>query len=81
MRHEIDAEIVEGDDMRLVQQERAADPRRAALASRLQTDEVGEFTRAGPPLLDHGDAVGGCDRSRIDGVDALRTEPAQKRRQ
>ncbi len=67
--------------MRLVQQQGAADPCRAVLANRLQTDEIGEFTRASTTLLDHRDAVSGSDRARIDGVDALRAEPAQKRGQ
>ena len=79
--YQVDPEIVEGDDVRLVQQQRAAHPRGAVLADGLQTDEVGELARAGATLLDHRDPMSGRDRPRVDRVDALGAEAAEKRRQ
>ena len=40
LRHQVDPEIVELDDVRLVEQQGAADPRAAVLARCLQADQV-----------------------------------------
>src|SRR2546423_4312911 len=81
LRHEIDAEIVELHDMRLVEQHGAADPCGTMLTGGAQRDEVRELAGPCTALLDNGDAVGGGDSPGVDRVDALSAEPAEKRRE
>src|SRR5207302_6206940 len=74
VRHQVDSKIVEGDDVRLVEQQCPADSRFTVFAAGLQADQVRELAGTRVTLLDDGDALGRSDRPRVDRVDALRAE-------
>src|SRR5919109_2384726 len=76
--HKVDTEVVELHDVRLVEQQRAADPGRSVLARGLERGEVGELTCASPSLLYDSNAVRSCHGSGVDRVDALGAEPAEE---
>ena len=79
LRHQVDPEIVELDDVRLVEQQSAADPSAAVLTRCLQADQVRKLGGVRAALLNHCDAMGRRHCSGIDRVHPLGTEPAEER--